>query len=170
VSVMGGLSDNKVGAAIKHLHRAENELARELLSLSERHKADHEVFYGARDLARWSQEHVRRLAQVGNDHDVELDPEPAGQVDIISLVRQKGSELIGRQQAPGILLLHDLRKVHIQTAGVSLDWEVLAQTAQATKNQDLLTVASECHPQTLRQLRWSNALVKQLSPQVMASH
>jgi hypothetical protein len=75
VSVVGGLSGNKVGAAIKHLHRSENELARELLSLSERHKADHEVFYGARDLARWSQEHVRRLAQVGSDHDVELEPD-----------------------------------------------------------------------------------------------
>jgi hypothetical protein len=170
MSVMSDWSGNKVGAAIKELHRAENELARELLRLSDRHKADHEVFYGARDLARWSQEHVRRLATAGRDHEVDLDPEPAGPVDLISLVRQKGSELMGRQQAPGLLLLHDLRKVHIQTAGVSLDWEMLAQTAQAIKDQGLLAVASECHPQTLRQLRWSNALVKQLSPQVLASH
>jgi len=166
---MSGLGDNKVGAAIKELHRAENDLARDLLRLSDRHKADHEVFHGARDLARWSQEHVRRLATAGRDHEVDLDPEPAAGVDLISLVRQKGSELMGRQQAPGLLLLLDLRKLHIQTAGVSLDWEVLAQTAQAIKNQDLLTIASQCHPQTLRQLRWSNALVKQLSPQVMAS-
>jgi hypothetical protein len=170
MSVVSGLSGNKVGAAIKQLHRAENDLARELLGVSDRHKADHEVYYGARDLARWSQEHVRRLATVGRDHEVDLDPEPAGTVDLISVVRQKGSELMGRQQAPGLLLLHDLRKVHVQTAGVSLDWEVLAQTAQVIKSQDLLTAASECHPQTLRQLRWSNALIKQLSPQVMASH
>jgi hypothetical protein len=170
MNVMSGLRGNKVGAAIEQLHRAENELARELLRLSDRHKADHEVFYGARDLARWSQEHLRRLATVGRDHQVDLDPEPVDQLDLISLVRQKGSELMGRQQAPGLLLLHDLRKVHVRTAGVSLDWEVLAQTAQAIKDQDLLSVASECHPQTLRQLRWSNALVKQLSPQVMAGH
>jgi hypothetical protein len=169
VSIMTGQSGNKVGAAIKELHRAENELARELLRLSDRHKADHEVFYGARDLARWSQEHVRRLAAAGRDHEVDLDPEPSGHADLTSMVRQKGSELMGRRQAPGLLLLDDLRKIHTRTAGVSLDWEVLAQTAQAIKSQDLLTTASECHPQTLRQLRWSNALVKQLAPQALAS-
>jgi hypothetical protein len=160
---------SKVGSAIEELHRAENNLAARFFKLSDRHKADHEIYYGARDLAHWSQEHARRLATLGGDHGVQLAPDPEDGANILAQLRQKGSELMGRSEAPGLLLLRDLRKIHRETAGVSLDWEVLAQTAQALKDPAILTVASQCHPQTLRQLRWSNAMVKQLSPQVLAS-
>jgi hypothetical protein len=160
---------NKVGLAIEELHGAEDRLAGQLLRVSDRHRADHEIFYGARDLARWSQDHLRRLAEIGRDHGVELAAEPADETTILALLRQKGSELMGRHEAPGLLLLRDLREIHRTAAGVSLDWEILAQTAQALKDEELLAVASACHPETLRQLRWSNALVKQLSPQVMAA-
>ncbi|XVS61012.1 hypothetical protein ACQPYE_22170 [Actinosynnema sp. CA-299493] len=53
-------------------------------------------------------------------------------------------------------------------AGVSLDWELLAQGAQAVRDTELLTLAQRCHPQTLRQMRWANAMLKTLSPQVLA--
>ncbi|MBF6435379.1 hypothetical protein [Nocardia cyriacigeorgica] len=33
---------------------------------------------------------------------------------------------------------------------------------------DLLELAQDCHPQTLRQLRWANAMLKVLSPQILA--
>lgn len=46
---------------------------------------------------------------------------------------------------------------------------MLAQAAQATRDERLLSLVSACHPQTLRQLRWSNTLVKQLSPQLLTS-
>ncbi|GAB5009948.1 hypothetical protein MAHJHV63_55300 [Mycobacterium avium subsp. hominissuis] len=52
-------------------------------------------------------------------------------------------------------------------AGVSLDWELLAQGAQAAKDAELLGLASRCHPVTLRQMRWANAMLKELSPQVL---
>ncbi len=54
-------------------------------------------------------------------------------------------------------------------AGVSLDWEILAQTAQAMKDSELLATAKRCHPQTLRQLRWANAKLKESSAQVMVT-
>jgi hypothetical protein len=169
MSAMTSPAGSKVGAAIRELHRAENNLAARFFKLSDRHKADHEIYYAARDLAHWSQEHVRRLATLGGDHGVQLTPAPENEANILALLRQKGSELMGRREAPGLLLLHDLREIHRETAGVSLDWEVLAQAAQALKDPGLLATASQCHPQTLRQLRWSNAMIKQLSPQVMAS-
>jgi hypothetical protein len=52
---------------------------------------------------------------------------------------------------------------------VSLDWELLAQDAQAVKDTGLLTLASSSHPGTLRQLKWSNARLKILSPQGLTS-
>ena len=53
-------------------------------------------------------------------------------------------------------------------AGVSLDWELLAQGAQAIKDDELLALSKQCHPQTLRQMRWANAMLKELSPQALA--
>lgn len=46
---------------------------------------------------------------------------------------------------------------------------MLAQAAQATRDDGLLALASACHPQTLRQMRWTNTMVKELSPQILVS-
>lgn len=163
------LHDNKVGAAVAELHRAEHDLAGDLVRLGDRHEVDHEVFYVARDIARWSREHAAELARVGRDHGLDLDAEPEDEPSLLAKVRQKGSELTGRLHEPGLLLLADLRHLHRTAAGVSLDWEVLAQTAQAMQARDLLEVCQSCHPQTLRQLRWANAKVKETAAQVMVT-
>jgi hypothetical protein len=54
-------------------------------------------------------------------------------------------------------------------AGTSVDWELLGQVAQAAKDEELLSLTSRCHPETLRQMRWANAMLKELSPQVLTS-
>jgi hypothetical protein len=160
---------NKVPLALEELHRAENDLAGELLHASDRHKVDHEIFYLARDLARWSQAHVRELARVGRTYGVKLDPEPDDEHSLVARIRQRGAELLGRRHDPALLLLRDLREIHRKAAGVSLDWEILAQTAQALKDRDLLALAQKCHPQTLRQLRWANGALKENAAQVMVT-
>jgi hypothetical protein len=160
---------NKVGLALRELHRSENDLAAELLRASSRHKADHDIFYLGRDLARWSQDHVRQIARLGKNYDVELDAEPHEEAGLLAAVRQKGAELIGGQHDAALLLLRDLRELHRKAAGVSLDWEVLAQTAQALKDTELLDLTKRCHPQTLRQLRWANASLKTNAAQVMVT-
>lgn len=160
---------NKVPMALEELHRAENDLAGELLHASDRHKPDHEIFYVARDIARWSQQHVRELARVGHDYGLDLGAEPDDDATILARARQKGAELLGRRHDPALLLLADLRRIHRKAAGVSLDWEILAQTAQALKDRELLVVAEQCHPQTLRQMRWANAQLKAQSAQVMVT-
>jgi hypothetical protein len=152
---------DKVGLAIEELRRAEIELAAGLLQASERHKADHDIFYLGRDLARWSLQHVRKLAEHGPDHGVYLDADPAEDVGLLPTS--------SRHHDPGLLLLKDLREIHRNAAGVSLDWEILAQTAQALKDTKLLSLAQDCHPETLRQLRWANASLKTNAPQIMAS-
>ena len=160
---------NKVPLALEELHRSENDLAAELLHASDRHKVDHEIFYLARDLARWSQDHVRELARTGLTYGVELDPEPDDEHSLTARIRQRGAELLGRRHDPGLFLLRDLREIHRKAAGVSLDWEILAQTAQALKDRDLLALAQKCHPQTLRQLRWANGALKENAAQIMVT-
>ena len=87
----------------------------------------------------------------------------------MAVIRQKGAELVGRHHDPALLLLKDLREIHRKAAGVSLDWEILAQTAQALKDDELLALSKTCHPQTLRQLRWANAMLKAHSAQIMVT-
>ena len=163
------LHGNKVGAAIEELHRAENDLAGDLVDIADRHQVDHEVFHVARDIARWSREHVRRLSEIGADYGLDLDPDPEDAATLVARVKQKGAELTGRFHEPTLLLLADLRRIHRAAAGTSLDWEVLAQTAQAMKDTELLALTQECHPETLRQLRWANAKVKETAAQIMVT-
>jgi len=164
---------DKVPMALSELHRAEGELADELLQISDRHKAEHDIYHLARDLAQWSQEHVEQLAQIGDRYGCSLDsdpgPHPGDDPNVLARLRQKGAELVGARHDRSLVLLGDLRTAHQMAAGVSLDWEVLAQTAQALKDAELLELAQRCHPQTLRQLRWANATLKEQSAQIMVT-
>jgi hypothetical protein len=159
----------KLGMAIEELHRSENELYTVLLSMSDRHKADHEVFHVPRDMARWSEQHVAELAAAGHEFGLELDAEARHVHGLLETLQQKASELTGRQSAPGLLLLADLRHLYREAAGTSLDWLLLAQGAHGAKNRELLDFAERCHPQTLRVSRWAEAKLKESSPQVLAS-
>jgi hypothetical protein len=87
----------------------------------------------------------------------------------LAALREKASEALGRRPATGLLLLHDLRDLHLAAARNSLHWEMLAQAAQATRDERLLALVTDCHPQTLRQLRWTNTEIKILAPQVLTS-
>ena len=163
----------KLDLALRELHRSENNLTADLWKVSDRHKVDHEIYHVARDLAHWSQQHVHELAEIGQRYGLNLKDdspeEPPEDSGLLSTVRNKASELVGRRPEPGLLLLADLRHLHRVAAGVSLDWELLGQGAQAAKDSELLALTKRCHPQALRQMRWANAMLKVLSPQVLAS-
>jgi hypothetical protein len=161
---------SKLPLVLRELHRSENNLARDLLNMADRHSADHEVFHLGRDLALWSQRHVREIAEAARAHDVDLDPEPStGAPGLVSRLTQRTSILLGNRPEPGLLLLADLRRIHRKAAGVSMDWELLGQSAQALRTADLLELSQRCHPETLRQMRWANAMLKEAAPQVLAS-
>ncbi|MFT4471154.1 hypothetical protein ACMX2H_14730 [Arthrobacter sulfonylureivorans] len=158
----------RIGLVLEELHRSENDLAHELLQASERHKVDHEIYHLARDLARWSQQHVREIAEIGRQYGQELAPEPKDESAWAERMREKGSELLGRRDV-ALLLLRDLREIYLKASGVSTDWEMLAQAAQGIKHTDLLAVAQRCHPETVRQMHWANAKLKESSTQILIS-
>ncbi|MFI6737324.1 hypothetical protein ACIBI9_30740 [Nonomuraea sp. NPDC050451] len=157
----------KLDLVIRELHRSENELAHLLLRMSERHKTDRETYHVARDLVDWCHDHVRELAEAGKDYGLDLDP--SHDVSVAERLREKAAEWLGRRSEPGLLLLADLRHLYLAASEVSLDWELLAQAAQAAKQEELLALAQRCHPQTLRQLRWANARLKDSAPQALLS-
>jgi hypothetical protein len=159
----------KLGLIIEELHRSETDLAEELLHLADRHRTEHEIFHVGRDVAAWSCEHVGELARAGKPFGLHLDDEIDAGSGVLSALRQKSADLLGRHHDAGLILLADLRRAFRKASGVSLDWEILAQSAQAAKDRDLLALAQRCHPQTLRQARWLNAMLKESSAQVLVT-
>ncbi|WP_298459881.1 hypothetical protein [uncultured Cellulomonas sp.] len=159
----------KLGLALRELHRSENDLAHELLTVADRHKVDHEIFYIGRDIAAWSQHHVTEIATIARDYGEDLDPEPQGEPALMEKVWERTSDVLGRDSAPELLLLRDLRTVYMKASGVSVDWELLAQGAQGAKQGELLEVTKRCHPQTLRQVRWANGKLKETATQILVS-
>jgi hypothetical protein len=120
--------------------------------MTENYQAEPEIHHVGRDLAAWSQQHI---AELENRYGLDSTPDPGPIATIWETV--------------GGTLLDDLRALHLTTARVSLDWELLGQGAQATKDNDLLALTTRCHPETLRQQRWANAMLKTLSPQALIS-
>lgn len=160
---------NGVEYALRRVHDGENELGKALLHLAERHRAEHEVHHVARDLATWSHRHVRLIAEYGARLDVELDGEPELSHGAGRHLRSVVSAATGRRPEPGRLLLEDLQELYLRAAENSLRWELVAQVAQAKRSTELLELTQQCHPQTLRQVRWANTMIKTLSPQILAS-
>ncbi len=123
-----------ISTTLRLLHDGERDLEQDLLAAAARHRTDHEFHHVALDVARWSHEHAARLADAGRDHRLDLsgprDTPPSGAP---AALREKVSQVLGRRPETGLLLLYDLRDLHLAAARNSLHWEMLAQAAQATR-------------------------------------
>ncbi|QGQ20208.1 hypothetical protein GC089_14620 [Cellulomonas sp. JZ18] len=159
----------KIGLALRELHRSEDDLGHELLQVADRHRVDHEIFHVAQDLARWSQQHVREIAAVAGRYGEDLDPEPHGMPSLAKRALERSAELVGRTSTADLLLLRDLRGLYLKAAGVSVDWELVAQAAQGIRHTDLLGLAQRCHPETVRQMKWANGKLKESATQALVS-
>nr|WP_323056052.1 hypothetical protein [Streptomyces sp. NEAU-W12] len=157
------------GLLLPELHQNENDLAHELLRVSERHKVGHEIHHVARGLARWSQRHVRTIADIGERFGTRLGPDPVDEPKTAERLRDEASELVGRKPQVALLLLRDLREIYVKAAGLPVDGEMLAQAAQGLKDTELLTTVQSCHPDALRRMRWANAKPQESSAQVLVS-
>ncbi|MFD8374552.1 hypothetical protein ACFV2Z_27870 [Streptomyces sp. NPDC059688] len=157
---------NGTTLVLRVLHHGEKRLAGELRLIADRLRTDHEVHHVATDLARWSEEHALRVFQAARDQGLDLHDSSGTGSGVLAELRRKAAEAVGHRAEPGLLLMRDLRALHLYATENSLYWEMLAQ---ATRNEALLTLASDCHPQTLRQIRWTKTMIKNVSPQILAS-
>ncbi|WAL98764.1 hypothetical protein [Streptomyces sp. Je 1-369] len=159
----------KINLLLHAIHHDENDLAHTLLHVAERHKADHEIYHLGRDLARWSQDHVRTLATLGERFGAHLDPEPVGNLEMAARARHTTAGLTGRRPEAALLLLHDLREIYTKASGASVDWELLGQAVQGLRGTGLLNAVQLCHPDTRRQLHWANGKLKESAAQILVS-
>ena len=146
----------KLGVAIADLSAAESRLAARLRDVGERHRAEHDVYLMTRTLAGWSERHEHALEPFASKYGA-----PAGRSE------RAGAE--PPRSEGGLALLDDLRSIYVAVAEASIDWTALAQGAQAARDQDLLAVVTECHAETLRQLKWATTRIKEAAPQALTS-
>jgi hypothetical protein len=160
----------RIDLAIREAGASEAELADLLLRVGERHRVDHDVFHMSRTLAAKSRESLLALIDAAARYDVPLDLD-AGQPsdDLRTALREKSSELLGTHPQAALLLLSDLREVHLRAAEASINWVILGQGAQAIRDEDLLATVTSRHPFALKTLKWTTTRLKEAAPQVLAS-
>lgn len=158
-----------VDLVLEDLYDAENQLHLDLERIGERHAAEHEVFHVTRDLARWSAEHVARLAEEGTRFGLDLDPVAVSTNSVAAGVRRKTSALVGRRHAPALMLIDDLRQIYGDASLVHLDWVLLTQIAQTVRDQALLDLAQSCQAETERQVTWAQGKLKEAAPQALVT-
>lgn len=161
---------NGIDLILTTLREGEARLADQLSGAARRHRDEHEIHYVARDLAVWSQRHRRLLEDAAAARGIEAES-PRGDfaADTAFAPEPDESGSASGPSHPGLELLRDLRELHLNAAENSLHWEMLAQTAQAARESRVLDLASDCHPETLRQMRWTNTMIKNLAPQILTN-
>ncbi|WP_306942672.1 hypothetical protein [Streptomyces phaeochromogenes] len=77
-----------------------------------------EVHHIVISLAHWSREHLQRLAETSRAHDLHPgDSAGVPTAGVLSMLREKADQAVGRRPEPGLLLLHDLRDLHLDATG-----------------------------------------------------
>jgi hypothetical protein len=159
----------KIGLAIREVGRSEAELADLLLRVGERHRVDHDVFHMSRTLAAKSRESRLALSGAAARYDATLDLDAGEPSDgLRTTLREKSSELLARRPQAAVLLLRDLREVHLAAAAASINWVILGQGAQAVRDEDLLAIVTSRHPFALKTLKWTTTRLKEAAPQILA--
>lgn len=156
-------------SVLQQVHDGELGLERELHAVAHRHRTDHEVRHVAVDLARWSLMNREALEPVLQRYGKEAGTDAHAGPGAVRAVREKTSELLGRREAPALLLLRDLRHLHLMAESNSVLWTVLGQAAQGSQDSELLDVVTRCHGRTMRQAVWCTSTLKVLAPQALSA-
>jgi hypothetical protein len=159
---------NPVALVVEDLHEGEHDMVERLRRAAHQHATDYDVQHGATHLSHWSEDHVRRLAETGKRFGLDLSPTVDGTGEgVIDQLLEKTAKALGRRPEPALLLLRDLRELHVSATRNQVNWEMLAQAAKALRDTELLELAQSCQARTVRQTHWTTTLLKELSPQAL---
>jgi hypothetical protein len=138
----------KVGPLLAHLQELEAALAAELRASAERHRDDHDVYHQCQTFAVTADKRERALGPLKRQHEG----------------RALWSTALGNGSAD---LLEDLRMLYLRTQETAITWVMVAQAAKATRDRDLLTLATDCQTETELQGKWFTTRIKTGAPQAL---
>src|SRR5699024_11428364 len=137
--------------------QSETVMYDQLRQLSQRHIDEHEVHHESRDIAQWSREHVAKIADTATSYGEELEPVIADRRASKHASVEHHEAALGQHNPSGLPLLWDLQGIYTATSGLSAQWLMLSQAAQALQKSELLKLVGACKPRTQQQIRWANA-------------
>jgi len=162
----------KLDRAIEDVREAEIDLAKRLRIVGERHAVEHDLYHLGHSRADKCAEHLEKLQPFAERYGARSTAEHAGvssSPGLMETLRQKTSELLGRSEVTGLMLLADLRKNYLVTQQAEISWIVLIQTAKAARDSELLAAATACHEETEMTAKWLRTKIKVACPQILAT-
>lgn len=159
----------KLGRSIGQLHGALVELADDFRKVGERHAVEHDVFHLSHSLALQCEGQANALRRYGERYEHSLRPVSEDGVwdGLLAKVRRANATLVGRLPVTGVLLLRDLRQLHLSLQEVAVLWLVVGQAAQANRDAELLTLAEQSRQELTHQIIWVTTRIKETAPQAL---
>jgi hypothetical protein len=138
----------RIGSLLAHLGELETGLAAELRAAAERHRDDHDVFHQCQTFALAADKRAKSLEQLADRDD--------GEAEWTSAIGPGSDEL-----------LEDLRALYLRTQEAATTWTMAAQAAKASRDPDLLGLATASQSETEAHGKWFTTRIKTGAPQAL---
>jgi hypothetical protein len=161
----------KLGQYIEKLHDALTDLAGEYRKIGERHAVEHDLYHLCHTLAKQCEGQAASLAPHAARHagDVPDDVDEGPRESLLAGLRRATAALTTRSPMTGLLLLRDLRQLHLAIEEAAMLWLVVGQGAAAARDGELLVLVEHAREETTHQLMWVTTRIKETAPQVLAA-
>jgi histidinol-phosphate/aromatic aminotransferase/cobyric acid decarboxylase-like protein len=138
----------KIGSLLAHVRELETQFAGELRAAAERHRDDHDVYHQCHTFAVTADKRIEKLEPLARRY--------GGQAEWKTAIGEGSDEL-----------LEDLRALYLRAEDNAITWVMLCQAAKAARDQELLTLATECQAETEMQGKWFTTRIKTGAPQAL---
>jgi histidinol-phosphate/aromatic aminotransferase/cobyric acid decarboxylase-like protein len=138
----------KIGAVLAHLHELETHIAAELRAAAERHRQEQDVYHQCQTFALTVDKRIQKLQAFTERY--------GGQAEWKTAVGEGSDDL-----------LEDLRSLYLRAQEAATTWLMVSQAAKAARDEEVVTVATECHSEIDAQAKWFTTRIKTGAPQAL---
>jgi hypothetical protein len=158
-----------LGRYIEKLADSLTDLGAEYRKIGERHATEHDIYHTAHALAQQCEGQAAALAPHAAHHGGETDVEEGPKESLLAGLRRATAALVGRSPLTGMLLLRDLRQLHLAIEESAMLWVIVGQGAFAARDAELLALVEKSREEMTHQLMWVTTRIKETAPQVLAA-
>ena len=159
----------KLGIAIDDVQDAETQLAKQLVTLAERHHTEPDIYHMSLARAHACAEHVWRLRPFLEPYDAHpVDVDEATTPGFLDTLRQAVTAA-GHMPVAALALVNDLRDTYAIAHRAEISWIVLQQAAKAARDSELLKVVGVCAEEAEQTWKWLRTRIKDTAPEALAT-
>jgi hypothetical protein len=153
-----------MGLALRDLHRAETDLAREYRRVALRHAAEADVFRLCLHFADQCDRHASAVVEAADRYGEKLRAEPMPAAPPGPARARKAVRPVDQ----GPILLAHLRALSSLAHDCEIAWTVIGQGIKARRDDKLTALVDACGTETAVQGQWLRTRLEQAAPQVLS--